>query len=79
MIIDLSLLASGRAFVWVIMAVKGRLVCPSLNQLLLVCHHVQGGHVAAASEDINDQETGRLALKDSDWDLKTQWVYFRTK
>lgn len=41
MIIDLKLLAPRHAFVLVIKAGKGRLLCHSLNLLLLLCHHVQ--------------------------------------
>lgn len=41
MIINLNLLAPRHAFVLVIMAGKGCLVCHSLNLLLLLCHIVQ--------------------------------------
>lgn len=41
MIIGLNLLAPRHAFVLIIMAGKGCLVCHSLNLLLLLCHHVQ--------------------------------------
>lgn len=41
MIIDHNILAPRHAFVLVIMAGKGCLLCHSLNLLLLLCHHAQ--------------------------------------
>lgn len=43
MIIDLNLLAPIHAFVLVILAGNGCLLCHSLNLLLLLCHHVRTG------------------------------------
>lgn len=86
MIIDLGLLAPGHAFVLAIMTVKACLVCHSLNQLLLVCHHVQtfivfyySRRVAAVVEDTEDEVTEAAVLKNVSRDSEQQSVDLKIK
>lgn len=82
MIIDLNILAPRHAFVLVIMASEGCLLCHSLNLRLLLCHHARAIYgfllpLPCYSGSGGHGRQGRLSvlfLKDSGRDSESQWV-----